>query len=262
MLWVRYLCLVPQWRQDVRTLRDCAGDATFPFETAPAGLIGSNGQSGTVGGGSTGTAVRGLSPYSYGADGFGFEGGVKRGGGKGGGSALEPDFSSDRRSKGVDARSSRSAVERDMLSHRDMFSQSSLERLEEENGSLRAITRYLIHERKELRRKADTAVKRNQNLNNLLQVMRWTLTCGGAAACGVGSSSQLPGNGASGPSSVGQSPTFGSSLPGGDLLVCCVASVPPVLPSLSLTSSQCRVRSRLVSQDPFLCPCLCGGWTT
>lgn len=195
------------------------GDATFPFETAPAGLIGSNGQSGTVGGGSTGTAVRGLSPYSYGADGFGFEGGVKRGGGKGGGSALEPDFSSDRRSKGIDARSSRSAVERDMLSHRDMFSQSSLERLEEENGSLRAITRYLIHERKELRRKADTAVKRNQNLNNLLQVMRWTLTCGGAAACGVGSSSQLPGNGASGPSSVGQSPTFGSSLPGGDLLV-------------------------------------------
>ena len=96
-----------------------------------------------------------MSPYSYG------------------------DFhAADRKNDVADLRDSRRVLER------DMHAQASLERLEEENSSLRAITRYLIHERKELRRKADTAAKRNQNLNNLLQVIKWSLLQGGANACG------------------------------------------------------------------------------
>jgi hypothetical protein len=81
-----------------------------------------------------------------------------------------------------------------------MFGQSSLERIQEENSSLRAITKYLIHERKELRRKADTAAKRNQNLNNLLQVMKWSLQQ--RSGPGVGSAS----NGAWRSPNLGASP--------------------------------------------------------
>jgi hypothetical protein len=50
-----------------------------------------------------------------------------------------------------------------------------MERLEEENSSLRAISKYLMQERKELVRKAESAAKRNQNLKSLMNVMRWRL---------------------------------------------------------------------------------------
>ncbi len=110
--------------------------------------------------------MHGGSPYVY-NDGFGFEGDSVRGAASEAG-AKEPDMQAvDRKKDGTGSCAgghSRRAPER------DLFGQSSLERLEEENSSLRAITKYLIHERKELRKKADTASKRNQNLNNLLQV--------------------------------------------------------------------------------------------
>ena len=130
---------------------------------------------GGSGGGETwGPGARGASPYAYSDGGFGFEGG----GGRGGGRAAAPRetglHTADRRNEGASMRGGR------RLPDRDVHGQSSLERLEEENSSLRAITKYLIHERKELRKKADTASKRNQNLNNLLQVIEWSLQQSGA----------------------------------------------------------------------------------
>lgn len=168
-------------------LEQIEGDAElhFPFESTPGGLIGSGRNDNGPGGSSSGAGARGVSPYSYG------------------------DFhAADRKNDVADLRDSRRVLER------DMHAQASLERLEEENSSLRAITRYLIHERKELRRKADTAAKRNQNLNNLLQVIKWSLLQGGANACGVSGSRSLSSVGfmASG---AGRSPTMGEV----DLLV-------------------------------------------
>lgn len=165
----------------MRSVCVCAGEAQFPFETAPSGLSGSRRTEGPGAGGGGGPWGSGQRGYLY-NDGFGFEGGDGRGGRRGTG-ARESDLqgaSADRRSEGPGIRG-RGVPER------DMFGQSSLERIQEENSSLRAITKYLIHERKELRRKADTAAKRNQNLNNLLQVMKWSLQQ--RSGSGVGSAS-------------------------------------------------------------------------
>jgi len=49
---------------------------------------------------------------------------------------------------------------------------SEMERLAEENASLRAISNYLMQERKDLASKAELSAKRNENLECLLRVLR------------------------------------------------------------------------------------------
>ena len=64
---------------------------------------------------------------------------------------------------------------RHLSQHREMSApqdpKHQLERLEEENSSLRAISKYLMQERKELVRKAEAAFKRNQNLRSLMPAL-------------------------------------------------------------------------------------------
>jgi len=140
------------------------------------------------GGGGGGPWGPGDGTYAYGDGGYAFEGnGTGAGAGRGATGVRETDMQAGgRRSEGSGMRDARRVPLGG--TERDMYGQTSLERLEEENSSLRAITKYLIHERKELRKKADMASKRNQNLNNLLQVMKWSLQQGGSGgvsgACG------------------------------------------------------------------------------
>jgi len=200
-----------------------AGEGQFPFESASASgdtMAGrrqvENAAAGGVGAGSWGPSD---GPYAYGDGGFAFEGSASgKGTGRGAPGGRETDMhSAGRRSEGGGMREPR------RLPERDMYGQTSLERLEEENSSLRAITKYLIHERKELRKKADMASKRNQNLNNLLQVMKWSLQQGGAGACGasacgaVASSSRAMPRMAASNSSSWHSMTL---VPEGDLVRC------------------------------------------
>jgi len=158
-------------------LEQIDGDAQFPFESGPS-LTGPADGSRQVDGGGVGSGLRGTSPYAFNEGVLGFEPSAE---GKVVGRArvtneVEP-LVEDQRHGDVSPRgSSRRAPER------DLYGQTSLERLEEENSSLRAITKYLIHERKELRKKADTASKRNQNLANLVHVMKWSLQQGGGGS--------------------------------------------------------------------------------
>jgi hypothetical protein len=162
-------------------LEQIEGEAQFPFESA-AGLTGPGGRHLDGAGGSS-SGARGTSPYAFGDGVLGFEGAAASSSGgtaKGRGEATE-----DQRQDLIPTLDpSRRASEQ------DWYGQTSLERLEEENGSLRAITKYLIHERKELRKKADTASKRNQNLSNLVHVMKWSLQQGSVPAAGGARSSR------------------------------------------------------------------------
>lgn len=165
-------------------LEQIDGEAPFPFESA-SGLPGPAGRHLDGTGGSSG-GPRGTSPYAFGDGVLGFDGPAANGGGsKGqvGGRGGKETTEDQRHDLIAPLDSSRRAPER------DWYGQTSLERLEEENSSLRAITKYLIHERKELRKKADLASKRNQNLSNLVHVMKWSLQQGGGPAAGARSSS-------------------------------------------------------------------------
>ncbi len=207
-------------------------ESQFPFESASGGDMAGRRQTESAGGGGGGGSWGpGDGIYAYGDGGFAFEGNGKgAGAGRGATGVQETDMhAGGRRSEGGGMRDAR----RVPLGgpERDMYGQTSLERLEEENSSLRAITKYLIHERKELRKKADMASKRNQNLNNLLQVMKWSLQQGGSGgvsgACGASSFRAMPGLSAANATPHGSLAHSIGVVPEGDWVRCPPPSPPP-----------------------------------